>query len=101
ALPCRGRDVETRRRLLEDGELDISCRQRRPADRRTEPPFVGPSSEDTDGSSEAKSKAGCHRSGFVDRLSTQQLRIFYQCGRGAPLERRFLTAPRRWQPPQI
>ena len=49
ALPCRRRDAETGRRLLEEGQLGSSRRQRRPADHGTESAFLGPGREDADG----------------------------------------------------
>ena len=67
AVPCRRRDAEARRRLLEDSELGSPCRQRRAADHGTKPAFLGSGRADADGKAEGKRQAEDHRPGFVDR----------------------------------
>ena len=69
AFPCRRRNVEAGRHLLEEGQLGCSCGQRRAADHRTESTFLGAGRKDANGGRKAKGQTGCPDSGFVARTS--------------------------------
>ena len=59
------------------------------------PASSGPAAKTLMAAVKQKAKPAADRSGFVDRISIERPPIFYGCGRGLPLERRFRWAPRR------